>query len=313
MNSSKPEMFIGIDVAKDTLEIAIFGQTDSWQIRNTTAQVSQLAVQLNDLEPELIVLEASGGYEMLAVSVLGQTGLPVALINPTRSRNFARSTGKLAKTDRIDAQMLAHFAQAIRPAPRRVTTQQEEHLAALLTRRKQIISILTAEKNRLHSARPQVRDRITQHLDWLQAELDDLQEELENLVVDNDEWQQKKQRLESVPGVGAVTSVTLLAHLPELGFLDRKQIAALVGVAPISHDSGKWQGKRFVQGGRIAVRSALYMAALSATRFNPIIRYFYHSLIERGKPKKVALTACMRKLLVFLNAMTRDQSSWKFA
>ncbi|MCJ7624215.1 MAG: IS110 family transposase [Anaerolineaceae bacterium] len=313
MNSSKPQIFIGIDVAKDTLEIAIFGKADSWQVRNTAKQVAELADQLNDLQPALIVLEASGGYEMLAVSILGQTGLPVALINPIRSRNFARATGKLAKTDRIDAQMLAHFAQAIRPEVRLVTTEQDEHLAALLTRRKQIIGIVIAEKNRLHSARPQVRDRIVQHLDWLQAELDDLQEELDDLLASNHEWQQKKDFLESAPGVGAVTSFTLLAHLPELGLLNRKQIAALVGIAPISHDSGKWQGKRFVQGGRPAVRSALYMAVLSASRHNPVIRNFYQSLVARGKPKKVALTACMRKLLVMLNAMIRDQRSWKFA
>lgn len=313
MNSSKSQIFIGIDVAKDTLEIAIFGEADSMQISNTTEQVAHLADRLKDIQPELIVLEASGGYEMLAVSILGQAGLPVALINPTRSRNFAKSTGKLAKTDRIDAQLLAHFAQAIHPEARRVTTEQDEHLAALLTRRKQVINILIAEKNRLHSARPQVRDRIAQHLDWLQAELDDLQEELDNLLANNHKWQQKKELLESAPGVGAVTSFTLLAHLPELGLLDRKQIAALVGVAPFSHDSGKRQGKRFVQGGRPAVRSALYMAALSASRCNPMIRKFYQSLVARGKPKKVALTACMRKLLVILNAMIRDQKSWLFA
>lgn len=313
MNSSKSLIFIGIDVAKDTLEIAIFGEADSWQIDNTTKQITKLADQLKELEPELIVLEASGGYEMLALSILGQVGLPVALINPTRSRNFAKSTGKLAKTDRIDAQMLAHFAQAIRPKPRRVTSEQDEHLAALLTRRKQLISILTAEKNRLHSARPQVRSRITRHLAWLQTALDDLQNELDDLLTHNQEWQQNKCLLESTPGVGPVTSFTLLAHLPELGLLDRKEIAALVGVAPISHDSGKWQGKRFIQGGRPAVRTALYMAALSASRYNPAIRKFYQSLVARGKPKKVALTACMRKLLVMLNAMIRDQMCWNFA
>jgi len=313
MNTTQPQSFIGIDVAKDSLEIAIFGEAESRQIHNSAKAVTKLANQLVESEPELIVLEASGGYEMLALSVLGQAGLPVALINPTRSRNFAKSTGKLAKTDRIDAQMLAHYAHAIRPEPRRVTTEQDEHLTALLTRRKQLVSIVTAEKNRLHSARPQVRDRITNHLAWLQAELDDLQIELEDLLANNKEWQQNKEILESAPGVGVVTSFTLLAHLPELGLLDRKEIAALVGVAPMSHDSGKYQGKRFVQGGRPAVRSALYMAALSAVRYNPIIRNFYQSLLDRGKSKKVALIACMRKLLVMLNAMIRDQRSWKFA
>lgn len=313
MNTTQPQIFIGIDVSKDTLEIAILGGESSKQIQNSAKAVTKLADHLVELEPELIVLEASGGYEMLALSALGQAGLPVALINPTRSRNFAKSTGKFAKTDRIDAQMLAHYAQAIRPEPRRVTTEQDEHLAALLTRRKQLVSIVTAEKNRLHSARPQVRDRITRHLAWLQTELDDLHNEVEDLLANNQEWQRNKELLESVPGVGTVTSFTLLAHLPELGLLDRKEIAALVGVAPMSHDSGKYHGKRYVQGGRPAVRSALYMAALSATRYNPIIRNFYQSLLDRDKQKKVALVACMRKLLVMMNAMVRDQKSWKYA
>ncbi len=313
MNTSPSQHFIGIDISKDSLEIAIFGQAGSWPVANTAKPVAELADQLNKMQPELIVLEASGGYEMLAISILGQAGLPVALINPSRSRSFARSIGRLAKTDRIDAQVLAHFAQAIRPKVRQPTSEQDEHLTALLTRRKQVISILIAEKNRLHSARPQVQDRIRRHLDWLDAELDDLGQQLEGLLEENQDWQEKKAILESAPGVGSVTAFTLLAHLPELGLLNRKEIAALVGVAPISHDSGKWQGKRFIQGGRPAVRSALYMAALSASRHNPVIRSFYLSLVARGKPKKVALTACMRKLLVILNAMARDQNSWNLA
>ncbi len=310
MNTSPPPTFVGIDVSKDSLEIAIHGKPDSWQIANRNSEVKKLAIQLNQLKPELIVLEASGGYEMLPVSILGQAGLPVALINPRRSRNFARSAGFLAKTDRIDAQILARFAQAIQPQPSPVTTEQDEHLSALVTRRKQLISMQTAEKNRLHSARPQTQQRIKRHLEWLEAELDCLQQEIEMLLKDHHNWQRKKDLLESAPGVGAVTAFTLLAHLPELGLLDEKQIAALVGVAPMSHDSGKWHGKRFVQGGRPSVRSALYMAALSACQHNPRIRKFYESLIVRGKPKKVALVACMRKLLVILNAMVRDQKAW---
>lgn len=313
MNTSATQSFVGIDISKDSLEIATFEQEGSWQIANTAKQVVKLADKLNEIQPVLIVLEASGGYEMLVISILGQAGLPVALINPSRSRNFARSTGQLAKTDRIDAQVLAHFAQAIRPKVRQPTSEQDEHLAALLTRRKQVVSILIAEKNRLHSARPQVQDRIRRHLDWLKAELGDLEQELEVLLEKNKDWQEKKTILESVPGVGSVTAFTLLAHLPELGLLNRKEIAALVGVAPISRDSGKWQGKRFIQGGRPAVRSALYMAALSASRYNPVICSFYQSLVARGKPKKVALTACMRKLLVILNAMARDLRPWQIA
>lgn len=313
MFSSVSPIFIGMDVAKDTLEIAIFGDVDSWQIGNSAKQLTLLADQFKELQPELIVLEASGGYESLALDILGQAGLPVALINPFQSRNFARSTGKLAKTDRIDAQMLAHFAHAIRPAVHQGTSEQEKHLAGLLRRRNQLIGMLIAEKNRLETVRLQLRERIVQHIEWLQAELEDIRAEMERLLSNNQAWHQKRELLESVPGVGAVTSFTLLADLPELGLVNRKQIAALVGVAPMSHDSGKWHGKRFIKGGRPIVRSALYMATLSASRCNPVIRSFYQSLIARGKPPKVALTACMRKLLVILNAMLRDQKSWKFA
>jgi transposase len=313
MFSSVSPIFIGMDVSKDTLEIAIFGEVGSWQIDNTAKQLTQLAEQFKDLQPELIVLEASGGYESLALNILGQAGLPVALINPFQSRNFARSTGKLAKTDRIDAQMLAHFAHAIRPAVHQDTSEQEKHLAGLLRRRNQLIGMLIAEKNRLETVRLHLRERIVRHIEWLQAELEDIHEEVEGLLSNNQAWHQKRELLESVPGVGAVTSFTLLADLPELGLVNRKQIAALVGVAPMSHDSGKWHGKRFIKGGRPIVRSALYMATLSASRYNPVIRSFYQSLIARGKPPKVALTACMRKLLVILNAMLRDQKSWKFA
>jgi len=313
MKASYAQNFVGIDVSKNSLEIAFYGEAKSWQIANTTNEMFKLADELTARQPALIVLEASGGYETQAVSILGQAGLPVALINPVRSRNFARSIGQLAKTDRIDAHVLAHFAQAIRPQVRKATSEQDEHLAALLTRRKQVINMLIAEKNRLHSARAQVQMRIREHLAWLKAELDDLEQELELLLANNQVWQEKKAVLESTPGVGSVTAFTLLAHLPELGSLSGKEIAALVGVAPFSQDSGKWQGKRFIKGGRPAVRTALYMAALSASRFNPVIRSFYQSLVERGKPKKVALTACMRKLLVIINAMTRDQRAWKFS
>ncbi len=295
MESSQTQCFVGIDVSKDSLELAIYGKAGSWQVANETEGVLKLAHTLTAMQPALIVVEASGGYETLSVSLLGQEGLPVALINPMRSRQFARSTGQIAKTDRIDAHILAHFAQAIRPPVRRATTVQDEHLAALLTRRKQ------------------VQMRIKEHLAWLQAELEDLEQELEMLLANNQVWQDKKAVLESAPGIGPVTAFTLLAHLPELGSLSSKKIAALVGVAPFSNDSGKWHGKRFIKGGRPAVRTALYMAALSASRFNPVIRHFYESLVARGKPKKVALTACMRKLLVITNAMVRDQRTWKFS
>jgi transposase len=313
MKSRIEQLYVGIDVSKEILEIAIFGEAGSWHIKNTAKHLTKLVDQFKELEPERIVLEASGGYERLAISILGQAGLPVALVNPQRARRFGQSTGKLAKTDRIDAQMLAHFGQALRPAVHPGSSEQEEYLAALIKRRTQLMTTQTAEKNRLQTARLQVRERIVRHLEWLEAELDDIQEEIESLLNTNQEWCQKRELMESVPGIGAVTSFTLLAYLPELGTVDRKKIAALVGVAPFSHDSGKWHGKRFVHGGRAIVRSALYMATMSAYRYNPVIRKFYNSLILRGKPFKVAITACMRKLLVMLNAMIRDQKAWKFA
>ncbi len=309
--TNETSCFVGIDVSKARLDIAIHGQTAGWEAENTDPGISGLVPRLQELGPTLIVLEATGGFELRLVAELAAAQLPVVVTNPRQVRNFARATGRLAKTDKLDAQMLAHFAAALQPVPRRLPTEQEEQLTALLTRRRQIVEMLTVEKNRLHTVRPAMRSDIEEHLAWLQAKLEKLNADIDQFVQGTPLWQEKDAILQSVPGVGRVTTRTLLAMLPELGTLNRQEIAALVGVAPVNRDSGKKQGKRRIFGGRAAVRSVLYMAALSATRSNPVIQKFYEHLIAQGKEKKVALTACMRKLLVILNAMLRSMKSWQ--
>jgi len=257
------------------------------------------------------LLEATGGFEMLLVAKLANAGLPVVVSNPRRVRAFARSTGRLAKTDKLDAKLLAHFAAAVRPPVRTLPSEEEEQLTGLLARRRQIVDMLTVEKNRLHTVRPALRSDIEEHIAWLQEKLSKLDEEIDQFVQATPLWKEKDAILRSVPGVGRVTSTTLLGMLPELGKLNRQQIAALVGVAPVNKDSGRKQGKRRVYGGRADVRSVLYMAALAASKFNPVIKKFYERLIKQGKEKKVALTACMRKLLVILNVMMRTLEPWR--
>ena len=259
----------------------------------------------------LIVIEATGGYEMPVVAELAHAKLPTAVINPRKVRAFARSIGQLAKTDKLDAKLLAHFAAAIRPTARSLPSAEEEQLTGLLVRRRQLVDMLTMEKNRLHTVRSALREDIREHIAWLQAKLAKIDEEIDLFVRDSSPWKEKDAILRSAPGVGRVTACTLLAMLPELGTLNRQEIAALVGVAPVNKDSGRKQGKRRVYGGRATVRSVLYMAALAAKRYNPRIRKFYEALLQRGKEKKVALTACMRKLLVILNAMLRTNQSWR--
>ncbi len=248
---------------------------------------------------------------MLLVAELAKAKLPVVVSNPRRVRAFARSTGRLAKTDKLDAKLLAHFAAAVRPPVRTLPSEEEEQLTGLLTRRRQVVDMLTVEKNRLHTVRPALRNDIEEHIAWLQEKLSKLDEEIEQFVQATPLWKEKDAILRSTPGVGKVTSSTLLAMLPELGKLNRQQIAALVGVAPVNKDSGRKQGKRRVYGGRADVRSVLYMAALAAKKYNPVIKKFYERLIKHGKEKKVALTACMRKLLVILNVMMRTNEPWR--
>jgi transposase len=305
------EVFVGLDVSKAWLDVAVHEQTEIARFHNDEVGIASLVKVLKKLKAKLIVLEPTGGFEMLVVAELSQAGLPVALVNAKRVRDFAKATGQIAKTDKLDAKVLAHFAAVIRPEVRSLRSEDEEQLTALLTRRRQILDMLTVEKNRLVTVRAKMRTEIEAHIHWLSNSLKELNQEIEEFVKGSPLWKEKDTLLQSVPGVGPVTSATMLGMLPELGLLNRQEIAALVGVAPLNKDSGKKTGKRRIFGGRADVRSVLYMAALSAKKHNPFIRTFYERLIRHGKEKKVALTACMRKLLVILNAMVRTNQPWR--
>lgn len=305
------EIFVGIDGSKVWLDIAVHENEETFRASNDVVGMVGLVKRLKKLKASLIVLEPTGGFEMRVVAELSHAGLPVAVVNAKRVRDFARATGQIAKTDKLDAKVLAHFAAAIRPAVRSLRTEQEEQLTALMTRRRQVIDMLTVEKNRLVTVRAKMRTTLEAHIHWLSNSLKELDQEIEEFVESLPVWKDKDALLQSVPGVGRVSSATLLSMLPELGLLNRQEIAALVGVAPVNKDSGMKRGRRRVYGGRADVRSVLYMAALSAKKFNPVIRKFYERLIQHGKQKKVALTACMRKLLVILNAMLRSNQPWR--
>lgn len=303
--------FVGIDVAKNELETAVRPTGEHWTTPYCESEMTELVSQIQKLTPTLIVLEATGGFEVPIAAALAAAGLPVAVVNPRQVRDFAKANGQLAKTDALDAAVLAHFGDAIRPVPRALPDAEAQRLTALVTRRRQVIEMLTAEKNRLGSALPAVREDIQAHISWLEQKLSDLNADLEQTMRESPVWRAKEDLLRSVPGVGPVLAHTLVAELPELGQLDRKQIAKLVGVAPLNQDSGKRRGKRLVWGGRAAVRGVLYMATLVATRFNAVIRDFYQRLLAAGKPRKLALTACMRKLLTILNAMMAHNTPWR--
>lgn len=305
------EPFVGIDVSKSRLDVHVHERTDAWQFHNDMEGIGELITTLTRLSPTLIVVEATGGYEMLMVSEVCAAGLPVAVVNPTRVRRFAESLGQLAKTDRIDARVIAHFASVVRPPIRTLQTEEEEYLAGLVDRRRQVIVMLTAEKNRLYTSPLRLREDVQEHVDWLQGKLKALDDEIGRVIRSSPVWCEKESIVRSAPGIGPVTAATLLADLPELGTLNRQKIASLVGLAPFNKDSGSKRGKRRIFGGRASVRRTLYMATLVATRCNPVIRHFYQSLLARGKEKKVALTACMRKLLVILNAMLRKKEVWR--
>lgn len=309
--TNTPEVFVGIDVSKQRLDVAVRPSGEQWSLVNAPEKFGPFIKRLKALHPTLIVLEATGGLETALVAELAYAGLPAAVVNPKRVREFGRASGQLAKTDQLDASLLAHFAEAIRPAVRPLPTAESDRLAALVTRRRQVVDILTAERNRQHTAPSATRERIATHVTWLEAEVQALDDELRQFIDQTPTWHAVDELLQSVPGVGPVTAMTLIADLPELGQLDRQEIAALVGVAPMNRDSGHKRGKRRTQGGRAPVRCVLYMAALSASRFNPVIRAFYENLIRRGKEQKVALTACMRKLLVILNAIVKNQEPWR--
>lgn len=307
-------MFVGIDVAKAELVVSVLPGAEQFTVENDEAGVRALVQRIAASRPQLIVLEATGGYELLAVAALAAAALPVVVVNPRQVRDFAKATGQLAKTDRIDADILARFADVVRAEVRLIPDAAAHELDALLTRRRQLLEMLQAERNRVGqvfgTGKKQVRKSLKAHITFLERELRSTDTDLGEMVRQSPVWRERDELLRSVPGVGPVLSRTLLADLPELGRLSRRAIAKLVGVAPLSRDSGTMRGRRFVQGGRAAVRGVLYMAALVATRRNTVIREFYLRLVEAGKPKKLALVACMRKLLTILNTMVRTNTTW---
>ena len=310
----KASVFVGIDVAKHRLEVHLRPSGESFTINHGEEEVTALVERLGALEPVLIVLEATGGLEVRLAAALAAAGLPVAVVNPRQVRSFARATGRLAKTDRLDAKAIAHFAEAVRPAVRPLADEATRRLQALVARRRQLLEMLVAERNRRQAAEPALHVRIDAHLRWLEEALAEIEGDLDGMVRDSPVWRAKEELLRSVPGVGPVSARTLLAQLPELGSLTRRQVAALVGVAPFSRDSGKMRGRRTIWAGRAALRACLYMAAVAAARgSNPVIASFYRRLRLAGKPAKLALTACMRKLVVTLNAMLRTNTAWKQA
>jgi len=305
--------WVGIDVAKDASVVAVIPQGDQWTVAHTPTALAELAQRLHVLRPQRIVLEASGGYQQPVVSALAAAELPVAVVNPRQVRDFARATGQLAKTDILDARVLAAFAQVIKVELRPLPDREARTLRALVARRRQIMEMLTAERNRLLQTEEAIRPSIRAVVEVLERRGNDLDDDVDQRLRTSPLWREGEDLLRSVPGVGPVTARALLAFLPELGRLNRKEVAKLVGVAPLNRDSGRWHGQRFVCGGRPAVRAPLYMAALGATERNPVIGAFYQRLLTAGKPKKVALTACMHKLLVILNAIVRDRQRWSAA
>jgi len=304
------EVFVGIDVSKATLDVAVGIDGDIWQTKNNPKAIQELVERLEALAPALVVLESTGGYELRAASALYVGGLTVAIVNPGRVREFAKSIGQLAKTDKLDARLLAHFAERVKPAPSRLPDEDEQFLSSLIRRRRQLIEMRTAETNRLDTTHPSLRAKLQAHVDWLTVEIEALDQHVNIFIDQHPLWSQKNEVFQSAPGVGSVLSRTLLAEVPELGCLSRTKIAALIGVAPMNRDSGSRHGRRSIRGGRPNVRSVLYMATLSAIRHNPVIRAFYQRLLDNGKEKLVAVVACMRKLLVILNAMARDMLPW---
>jgi transposase len=294
------------------VDVHVHPTDERFQLSRTDAGLAELVARLQPLGPQLVVLEATGGYEIPVAAALASAGVPVAVVNPRQIRDYARATGQLAKTDALDARLMARFAEAVQPEVRPLPTPEAQALGDLVTRRRQLVDMLGAERNRHHQARDlRLQRRIATHIRWLTKALAEIEADLATRIRSSPIWRERDTLLHSVPGVGDITAYTLIADLPELGHLDRRKIAALVGVAPFNRESGHWRGRRMIAGGRPAVRSVLYMATLTAVRFNPAIAHFYQRLTAAGRPKKVALTAAMRKLLTILNAMLRDQRPWQ--
>jgi transposase len=311
MTMNRSECFVGIDISKARLDVAVLPQEESWSEANEDKGIERLVKPLKKLRPTLIVVEATGGLEISLAGVLAATGLPIVVVNPRQVRDFAKATGKLAKTDSLDAHILARFGEALRPHVRPLKNEHAQELSALVTRRRQIVEMITAEKNRLTTAPKPVHRDIKAHITWLEKRLDTTNENISKLIKSSPLWREQDTLLRSVPGVGPTLSATLLCGLPELGTLNRRQIAALVGVAPLNRDSGLFRGRRTIWGGRAHVRAVLYMGVLTAVRYNPVLRRFYLRLCQAGKPKKVTLTACMRKLLTILNAIVKNRTPWQ--
>ncbi len=307
----KEKVFIGIDVSKKQLDIFIRPTEQSWSVGNNEIDISGLVKKIKKLEPEYIILEATGGLEQLVFNALVDDSLPAVVVNPRQVRDFAKATGRLAKTDAIDAEVLAHFGEAIKPEIRQRLDIETQELKAFNTRRREIVNMLNAEKNRFQSAPKCLKNDIQEHIKWLQQRLSEIDEQINKQIESNKAWKEKDKIYQSFRGIGPVNSHLLICGLPELGHVSNKKISALLGVAPFNCDSGKWKGKRIIWGGRAELRSALYMAALSAKKYNPVIKKFYERLIELGKPPKVALTACMRKIIVILNAMAKNNTTWQ--
>lgn len=303
--------YVGIDVSKAYLDVACGEEGVFWRVKNDQQGIETLVNRLKEINPNLIVIESTGGLERPAIMAMNQVDLPIALVNPKRVREFARAIGLLAKTDRLDALLLARFGRDGKPARTILPSKEEQELSALMARRKQLLDMLTAEENRLATASPTLQVLISEHITWLRQHLQEIDTEIDDFNHQDPTMKAKQDLLRTVKGVGPITACVLSANLPELGHLNKKKIAALVGVAPFNNDSGRLRGRRRIKGGRPQVRQVLYMAAVSASRFNPVIRAFYQALIHRGKVHKVALVACMRKLLVILNAMIRDCIPWQ--
>jgi transposase len=308
---AEENVFVGIDVSKAWLDIAVEPSTRYWRVENNNQAINELSIRLASLKPMYIVVESTGGYEAKLVMHLCESNLPVARVNPGRVRRFAQGLNWLAKTDKIDAKLLARFGEKANPRLTKLPNEHEKRLTALVKRRKQVLEMLVSENNRLENANLDVTPYIQSTISMLQQQLDELDQAIHSLIDNTPDLKGKQDRLLTVPGVGQVTASTLTSQLPELGTCNRKEIATLVGVAPFTHDSGKKQGRRVIKGGRPAIRSVLYMATLSATRFNPVIKKFYDRLMDYGKEFKVAIVACMRKLLTIMNAMIRDHQDWK--
>ena len=311
--TKQTEYFIGIDVGKTWLDVAVWETKESWKVQNNETGVASLIHRLEKLNPALIAVEATGGYEQFVVQEMVLKGLKVAVTNPTRVRALSKATGKLAKTDVIDAHLIAQYAFTVKPGSIKSKTREELQLQALVTRREQMVEIRAAEKNRMETAYSRAKEIILEHINWLNTFIDKVEEEIQQLIKSQKEWQQRVNRLLTIPGVGKVTAITILAEMEEIGLLNRQEIASLAGLAPFNRDSGKKTGKRRIFGGRKGIRRVLYMACLSGIVHNPVIQSMYQRLLKKGKVFKVAITACMRKLLTIMNAMIRDQVDWRMS